>query len=187
MDTLTTVSDVCARLELLVDRAGGASIIFVGVSGVPGSGKTTLVAQLVNTLRAAHGDGWVAALPMDGFHLPRSTLDEMSDPARAHARRGSPFTFSPDGFASCIEALRKHGSGSAPGFDHVVGDPEPGAIVIPAGVRLVIVEGNYLLLGRLEDGHTEADGTPLAAAWREVDSALVRWARENREFAAAQY
>lgn len=179
MEVLSTVSQVCTKLEALVEQkttdfaSGDPSLVIVGISGVPGSGKTTLVAQLVRTLRSSHGDGWVAALPMDGFHLPRSTLDKLGDPRRAHARRGAPFTFDPVGFVACIRNLRSEGCGTAPGFDHEVGDPELDAIVVEAGVRLLIIEGNYLLLGRLDDEHfTEADGTPLCTAWRDVDSAL---------------
>ncbi len=181
MERLSTISQLCRALEALVEQqasdfAGGRgdpSIVMVGISGVPGSGKTTVVAQVTSMLQALHGNCWAAALPMDGFHLPRSTLDRMPDPGHAHARRGSPFTFDPARFVECIRSLRADGRGTAPGFDHEVGDPEPDAIRIEAGVRLLIIEGNYLLLGRLDNDHfTEADGTPLSPAWRDVDSAL---------------
>ena len=185
METFSTISQVCTALEALVEKQGSAvasgngdaPLVVVGISGVPGSGKTTVVAHLVSTLQALHGDRWAAALPMDGFHLPRSTLDKMPDPGRAHARRGSPFTFDPARFVDCIRSLRADGCGTAPGFDHEVGDPEPDSIRIEAGVRLLIIEGNYLLLGRLDDDHySEADGTPLSSSWRDVDSALdVSW------------
>ena len=167
----STVAGVCAALERLVADAEG--LVIVGICGVPGSGKTTLVTAVVEALRAAHGEDFVAPLPMDGFHLPRSALDAMPDPERAHARRGSPFTFDPEGFVRCIAAIRASGgSGSAPGFDHAVGDPDPDAIRIP-GVKLLLVEGNYLMLGRFPEAeYREADGTELDAAWREVDAAL---------------
>ena len=179
MEQLCTLLEVCARLEALVENHVAdtpddrTTPVIVGISGIPGSGKTTLVAEVVRTLRASHGKHWAVALPMDGFHLPRSALDEMPDPGHAHARRGSPFTFDPQAFAGCIQKLRTNGHGAAPGFDHEVGDPEPDKIVIDRGVQLVIVEGNYLLLGRLPNVHySEADGIPLSPAWREVDNAL---------------
>lgn len=142
---MASVADVCGRLEALVAAAdGGGRVVVVGVSGVPGSGKTTLVSRVVvrttspcdsllpfsertaavrqDELRAAHGAGFVAPLPMDGFHLPRAALDAMPDPAHGHARRGSPFTFDSEGLVGCLRTLRTAGSGSAPGFDHAVGD-----------------------------------------------------------------
>ena len=181
MEGLSSLSQVCSVLEALVEKqtsgfasgCGSPPPVIVGISGVPGSGKTTVVAQLTSMLQGLHGDCWVAALPMDGFHLPRSALDKMSDPGRAHARRGSPFTFDPARLVDCIRNLRADGCGTAPGFDHEVGDPEPARILIEAGVRLLIIEGNYLLLGRLDnDQFSEADGTPLSPAWRDVDSEL---------------
>lgn len=180
MKTLSAVSEICSQLEALVDDQAASAAdgnvvpVVVGISGVPGSGKTTLVALLVSMLQRLHGNSWVAALPMDGFHLPRSILDGMTDPVRAHARRGAPFTFDPAEFVECINSLRAGGARkTAPGFDHEVGDPQPHAIVLESGVRLVLVEGNYLLLGRLAHAEFhEADGTLLSPTWRDVDSAL---------------
>ena len=45
------------------------------------------------------------------------------------------------------------------------------AITIPQGAKLLIVEGNYLLLGRMEEGsYTELSGRALSPAWRQVTS-----------------
>jgi hypothetical protein len=39
---------------------------------------------------------------------------------------------------------------------------------VPAAAKLLLVEGNYLLLGRLPEGaYAEHDGRPLDPAWRE--------------------
>ena len=66
----------------------------VGLAGCPGSGKTTTAAAVVarcNALArdAGLGPDFAALLPMDGFHLYRSQLDAMADPAEAHRRRGA--------------------------------------------------------------------------------------------------
>jgi pantothenate kinase len=167
-----TTQQLCARLEDMVSQRAGSAAppLLVALVGVPGSGKSTAVQHVLQELRARNGhlgSGWVSPLPMDGFHLPRSALDAMvrPDPATAHARRGSPFTFDASALRECLRVLattRGAGGGGgggetasaaplvvAPGFDHAEGDPVPGAHVIGANTRLVLAEGNYLLLGRL--------------------------------------
>ncbi|GJX23384.1 putative uridine kinase [Tanacetum coccineum] len=68
------------------------------------------------------------------------------DPKEAHARRGAPWTFNPDLFLKCLKTLREQGSVYAPSFDHGVGDPVEDDIFVNVQHKVVIVEGNYLLL-----------------------------------------
>lgn len=143
---------------------------FVGLAGPPGAGKTTIaseVAKRVNKLwpeKSCAFDQQVeppqiaVVLPMDGFHLYRHQLDSMENPKEAHARRGAPWTFNPDLFLKCLKTLREQGSVYAPSFDHGVGDPVEDDIFINVQHKVVIVEGNYLLL---EEG-----------TWKEVSSML---------------
>src|SRR5580765_2006728 len=56
-------------------RASGARFL-LGVTGSPGSGKTTLAKALVKRINRADA-GTAAYLPMDGFHLANSTLDRL--------------------------------------------------------------------------------------------------------------
>jgi pantothenate kinase len=100
---------------------------------------------------------------MDGFHLTRAQLSAMPDPTFAHARRGAVFTFDGDGFLSLVQAVRQPipslaaassregGSGGtifAPGFDHAVKDPVEGSHAIEPHHRVVVFEGNYVVLDR---------------------------------------
>ncbi|KAI3526660.1 hypothetical protein L1887_05920 [Cichorium endivia] len=142
----------------------------VGLAGPPGAGKTTIaseVAKRVNKLwpqKSCAFDQQVeppqiaVVLPMDGFHLYRHQLDSMENPKEAHARRGAPWTFNPELFLKCLKTLREQGSVYAPSFDHGVGDPIEDDIFINVQHKVVIVEGNYLLL---EEG-----------TWKEVSSML---------------
>ncbi len=104
--------------------------------------------------------GPVAAfVPMDGYHLTRAQLSALSDPATAHARRGAEFTFDGASFLELVRALRLPSTQSsptiyAPSFDHAVKDPVADAIAILPAQRIVIFEGNYLVL----DKRTLADG-----------------------------
>ncbi|XP_059433670.1 putative uridine kinase C227.14 [Corylus avellana] len=140
----------------------------VGLAGPPGSGKSTLaseVARRVNKLwlqKASSLDSQVkppdiaTVLPMDGFHLYRSQLDKMENPEEAHARRGAPWTFDPALLLSRLRILRNQGSVYVPSFDHGVGDPVEDDIFVSFQHKVIIVEGNYILL---EDG-----------VWKEISS-----------------
>ena len=120
-------------LEALQARRSTSRL--VAIVGIPGSGKSTVAAAV-----AARVPGAVV-VPMDGYHLPRATLD-----ADGLARRGAPDTFDPDALRADLIALREDGGRAFPAFDHAVKDPEPGAIVVPSEAPLVLVEGLYLLL-----------------------------------------
>ncbi|KAF8584953.1 P-loop containing nucleoside triphosphate hydrolase protein [Ramaria rubella] len=133
-----------------------SSRLCVGISGAPGSGKTTLSARIqfhVNALyNASHPDPSVAVgivVPLDGWHLPRSTLDQFPDPKLAHARRGAHWTFDAKGYVSFIERLRKPISAEdvmAPSFSHSLKDPVFDDVVIRPQHRIVIIEGLYVFL-----------------------------------------
>lgn len=115
--------------------------LWIGLAGPPGSGKSTLAHQLKNTL----GD-LLVVIPMDGYHYYRSELDRMDDPQQAHLRRGAPYTFNARKFVADMTKARITGAGTFPGFDHGVGDPIENEIVLTRAHKIVVVEGNYLLL-----------------------------------------
>jgi len=133
----------------------------IAISGVPGSGKTTLaatVAKRINALdrKPALGgaqEDVAAFVPMDGYHLSRAQLDAMPDPVHAHARRGAEFTFDGARFLElvnklreplCPESLTLH----APSFDHNTKDPVDNDIPIQPTARVICFEGNYLSLNK---------------------------------------
>ena len=84
---------------------------------------------------------------MDGFHLAQSVIDEkgMED------RKGSPETFDAWGFVSLVNRIASPNDNTAvyaPKFERSIEEPIEGAIRVRPKDRLVIVEGNYLLLER---------------------------------------
>jgi pantothenate kinase len=117
----------------------------VGIAGAPGAGKSTYAARLVGrSLR----DGVLAAyLPMDGFHLADTALIGLG----LLERKGAPETFDAWGYAALLGRVRVgRDTVWAPSFERDLEQPLAGAIPIVPEVRLVVTEGNYLLLDRPE-------------------------------------
>lgn len=142
------------------------------VSGIPGSGKTTLAAKVadgINELWRKQSpvrgieNSIAAFVPMDGYHLTRAQLDAMPDAPTAHARRGAAYTFDAPAFLELVKKLREPicpetGTLYAPSFDHAVKDPVQDDIPIHKEARIVIMEGNYLSLGTGAPEWKEAAG-----------------------------
>ncbi|MEU4083459.1 nucleoside/nucleotide kinase family protein [Streptomyces aureus] len=133
--------------EDLVERAAALARpgrrALLGIAGCPGAGKTTLAERLVERLGAGGAFG-VAHVPMDGFHLADAELDRLG----RRDRKGAPDTFDPAGYAALLRRLREDEEELvyAPGFERVLEQPLAGAVPVPRAARLVVTEGNYLLL-----------------------------------------
>ena len=137
-----TFDDLLTRARSLAGPEGRAVL---GIAGPPGSGKTTLAEHLVRALNGS-GEPWVAHVPMDGFHLADVELDRLG----LRDRKGAPETFDAGGYAALLRRLREEPGGDvvyAPGFERVLEQPIAGAIPVPPTARLIVTEGNYLLLG----------------------------------------
>lgn len=138
-----TFDDLLVRARCLAHDGYRAVL---GIAGSPGSGKTTLARRLVAELNGT-GPPWAAHVPMDGFHLADVELDRLG----RRDRKGAPDTFDAGGYAALLRRLREEarnpGVVYAPGFERVLEQPLAGAIPVPPAVRLVVTEGNYLLLG----------------------------------------
>eukprot|EP01104_Vermistella_antarctica_P001626 TRINITY_DN1170_c0_g1_i1.p1 TRINITY_DN1170_c0_g1~~TRINITY_DN1170_c0_g1_i1.p1 ORF type:complete len:253 (-),score=33.11 TRINITY_DN1170_c0_g1_i1:490-1248(-) len=147
--------------------------MLIAIAGIPGSGKTFLAERIAVQINKLSGESGVAvALGMDGFHLYRRELDAMPNPLVAHERRGAPFTFDVLKLGECLARTRNEVETEVrvPSFDHSVGDPDPKrAIVVSPVAKIVIVEGNYLLLHDYKDG----DG---GERWNDISSLFdIRW------------
>lgn len=129
------VDDLVARARALV-RGGHRAIL--GIAGPPGAGKSTLGAALVEAIGPQ-----ARLVPMDGFHLAKAALAELG----IGHRRGAPDTFDVGGYVRLLREIRAdHATVFAPAFDRNVDDPVAGAIRIGPDARLIVTEGNYLLL-----------------------------------------
>ncbi|TDU91717.1 pantothenate kinase [Kribbella voronezhensis] len=131
--------DALARAIKLA-TAGRRAIL--GVTGAPAAGKSTYAEQLTAELTGlGHA---VALVPMDGYHLAQSALEELG----LAAVKGAPQTFDGYGFVALLERLRKSAEETiwAPRFDRELEDSIAASIPVAPEVSLVITEGNYLLL-----------------------------------------
>ncbi|KAI0487009.1 P-loop containing nucleoside triphosphate hydrolase protein [Xylaria cf. heliscus] len=132
----------------------GQHRIIIAFAGPPGSGKSTIAAQVVQRLNTKFQRPIATSLAMDGFHYTRAYLDTLPNHIEAHARRGAPWTFDADGVVDLLKTLSASRVTAepvailAPSFDHKVKDPVAEAIRIEPETEIVIVEGNWLLLDR---------------------------------------
>ena len=132
------------RVLGLLDRAGHGDRVAIGVAGAPGAGKTTLAEDLVAAVAGQLTDAAVAHLPMDGYHLADAQLDALG----LRERKGAPETFDGHGYLATMTRLRSGDPATVyvPGFERILEQPVAAAIAIPASVRVLVSEGNYLLL-----------------------------------------
>lgn len=131
---------VVAEIGELRGRAPGRLI--VGITGPPGTGKSTFVRRLLDRL-AGDRPGSVALLPMDGFHLSNRQLIRLG----RRDRKGAPDTFDVDGYVTALRRVRTAAEDVyVPDFDRSLDESVAAGLVIPAAAGLVITEGNYLAL-----------------------------------------
>ncbi|HVF85346.1 MAG TPA: hypothetical protein VM821_05145 [Abditibacteriaceae bacterium] len=125
----------------------GNSRRLIALSGLPGSGKSTLATRMEREVNVRTQHDAMMTLSMDGFHLTKAQLRQMPDSQAAFARRGAPWTFDVRALSSRLQLLRDNMDNDAswPDFQHDIGDPVEGAFVITPSVRLILIEGLYLL------------------------------------------
>ncbi len=125
--------DLVARV-----RGLGPGRVLLGICGAPGAGKSTLAERMVTAL----GDEAVY-VGMDGFHLAQVELTRLD----RTERKGAPDTFDAAGYVNLLSRLTVSSETVyAPEFRRELEEPIAGAVPVHPGHRIVVTEGNYLLL-----------------------------------------
>ena len=131
--------EISLAIDALRRRLDGGRRTLLGLTGAPGSGKSTFAARL----QQEFGPDAAVVVPMDGFHLGNAIID--GTPLRQ--RKGAIDTFDVGGYLSLLQRLvrRDEPVVYAPEFRRTLDEPVAASIAVPASVPLVITEGNYLL------------------------------------------
>src|SRR5690242_14110105 len=134
---MVSFDDLAARIEARL--AASRRRVLIGIAGAPGSGKTTAAEALA---ARCGGFPFAAHVPMDGFHLADVELRRLG----RTDRKGAPDTFDPGGYPALLARVASGETVWAPGFERTLYQPIAQAVPVEAGTRVVISEGNYLLL-----------------------------------------
>jgi len=162
-------------------RAAGTRRFLTGLAGPPGAGKSTLAAAIVSELGAE-----AKAVPMDGFHYDDAVLHARG----ARGRKGAPDTFDVQGFLHLLRRLRVEDEVAIPLFDRDLEISRAGADIVTVADRLLVVEGNYLLLN--ENPWTAVAPLLDLTIWIDVPEAeldrrlMNRWAHHGKTPDAAR-
>ncbi len=140
--TSTSIESLSQLVSEIRMRAIGSQRFIVAIAGPPGAGKSTLVEEVRQKLAETYGP--VPVVPMDGYHLDNAILTDRGQ----LGRKGAPFTFDVDGYRAMIERLREDDGSDVmvPLFDRTLDLARAGAGLVPAESRIILTEGNYLLL-----------------------------------------
>lgn len=143
------MEDPAERVRGLLNRH---ERVVLGLCGPPGAGKSTLAQRVVETVGPE-----AVVVPLDGFHLQDEELTRLG---LLHLK-GAPDTFDAAGYLALLRRIRQQRDRTiyAPSFDRTREVSLAGAIPVLPTHRLIVTEGNYLLLD-----------TPV---WREVRNELT--------------
>jgi pantothenate kinase len=128
----------------------------IGISGPPGSGKSSISAVLQRMLVQEGTDPVI--LPIDGFHFKNEKLKKMTSSVWSgsgkvidnsmslYQRKGAKESYDTKQLLSCMKKLKDRKEFYWPVYSRKIHEPVPEGIFISNKKTLYFVEGNYLFL-----------------------------------------
>lgn len=137
--------------KYILQRPAAHKRLLVGIGGPPASGKSVFASLLAAVINAAQGSPIALALGLDGWHYPNSYLDThttLKDGLSVPLRKvkGAPPSFDASSALSFLRRLESEDSLSYPIYSRQVHDPVPAPELVLPQHRIILFEGNYLLL-----------------------------------------
>jgi len=128
-----------------------ASRFMVAVAGPPGSGKTAFASTLVAVINAEAEHDMAVLVGLDGWHYPNAYLatrfiNQGDGQITLQRIKGSPETFDATNAYDCLSKMRNGGRVTFPVYSRRLHEPMSGGGLVALSHKMVIVEGNYLLL-----------------------------------------
>jgi len=125
--------------------------LMVAVVGPPGSGKTAFATTLVAVTNAEAEDDVAVLVGLDGWHYPDAYLaahfiERGGEQVTLRSIKGAPETFDVAAAYDCLSRIRLGGRVSFPVYSRRLHEPVPAGGAIHPAQKIVVVEGNYLLL-----------------------------------------
>jgi pantothenate kinase len=125
--------------------------LMVAVAGPPGSGKSAFGMLLVAVLNAEAEASVAALVGLDGWHYSNAYLETHfiergGEQIPLRSIKGAPETFDAAAAYDCLSKMRLGGRVSFPVYSRKLHEPIPAGDTIDPVHRIVVVEGNYLLL-----------------------------------------
>jgi pantothenate kinase len=146
------VREICLPLlyEWTRRQQATARRYVVFIAAPPGCGKTVLAGFLEYLSRSTPGITPLQAIGMDGFHYPQAYLQAHKtvrdkETVSLLSIKGAPETFDTSLLYDHLKRLQEDQL-FWPGYSRRTHDPVPDAITVRE--KIVLVEGNYLLLNR---------------------------------------
>jgi pantothenate kinase len=128
----------------LITKLARCERYLLGITGIPGAGKSTFSNYMAEAINRLLSQETAIVVPMDGFHLTNSILQAR----QLQLKKGAPETFDAIRFTQTLKLLGANTQLpiKCPTYDRHIHDPVEDAFIVDSRHRIVITEGNYLLL-----------------------------------------